>query len=313
MLRYWAVFAAFSSAEFYTDMLISWMPFYFELKMLILLYLSIPFTKGSCTVYEMHMKPWFRAHQQEIDMAIAQLKASMLAAVVGYRDRLAEWAHECITSFLRNKMPAALPLFTMAVALASETLKAFFSQETTASVDRTPTASCPDSAAIPVPNGDSPSSQLSSISLSTPTSSTSSTDENTDKTLSEPNTASSSPALQTNKATHPPMLAQLATAPISKTTPALSTIPPSSSSHRATHKRDTSVPVSASEPKTRGAKKLALQGTAMPYRPKPIPQPMSKKDAIVSLVEEDSITNMSPSKRSNPKLAPSSPLRRSAV
>lgn len=311
LLRYWAVFATFSAAEFYTDMLVSWLPFYYEVKMLILLYLSIPFTKGSSTVYEMHMKPWLRAHQEEIDEAIAQLKSSLFSYVLSYRDRLALSAHETITAFCADKIPAALPLYTMLIALATETCKHLFSGPKTCST--------PDSL--------SPSSSASDLSIA-PQAAAKDTVGSNAEIVSQ--VVSSAPA-----STRAKPVSELENLPVSslnasasaiqsKPHPALSAATSAKtttnilqSTSRA-HRRDVSAPVTTAEPKTRAAKKQQMQGTAMPLRgasaSRPAPQLSKKETSVANLVEEDSILLASPSKRSsNPKIMPGSPSRRSAV
>lgn len=298
LLRYWAVFAAFASVEFYTDMLISWVPFYYEMKMLILLYLSIPFTKGSATLYEMHMKPWLRAHQAEIDEAIAQARSSIVTVVISYRDRLASWAHENISGFLQSKVPAMFPLYSMLVALASETMKHLF--------------------VSPPP---SPCSSLASSMAYVPA-------------YSEPETII---ATVSSEVIAKVELAPVATAPISAPVTAaavLSATPTeSASAHHArsvsctasvpqtgsTRSRRTATTSVAAVSSTRtsstsASRKIALSGTAMPQRssaPRPTPS-ATKKDAVIChILEEDSILS-SPQKRSNPKLH-GSPQRRTAV
>jgi hypothetical protein len=303
LLRYWAVFATFTAAEFYTDMLVSWLPFYYEVKMLILLYLSIPFTKGSSTVYEMHMKPWLRAHQSEIDEAIAQFKAATLAHLLSYRDRVASWCHQSISVFLKDKVPSLLPLYTMGIALACETFKHLFSptpnpQEETslanAQISNNTVTHIPiaESASLTVP-------VAPVVEIARPPPS-----EAPEIGLGEENIA---PA---------PLLAN-ATAVHAKTTLNIRTT-------RASHKRDSSAPVTVqAEPKSQKAKKH-LSGTPMPARPlsthvsntaKPVSQSSSKKENVIVssvLLEEDSIC-LSPSKRSsNPRLQVA-PIRRGIV
>lgn len=306
LLRYWAVFAAFASVEFYTDMLISWVPFYYEIKMLILLYLSIPFTKGSATVYEMHMKPWLRAHQAEIDEAIAQARASVFAVTVSYRDRLTSWVDSGIKGFLSNKLPAMLPLYNMMTALCSETMKHIF-----VSPPSSPSTSLVSSAAdIPAPEPELVAAPKQAEPIETVR----------ERIEIAPVVLPQAPvevpvATQHARAvsTPAPTISQIAKAPISKTTTNIV--------ERPVRTRKEIVP--AAEPTTRtritsSSRKSALVGTAMPQRtsvPRPTPSTSAsapKKDFISQILEDDSIFAMSPQKRSNPKL-PSSPQRRSAV
>ncbi|TNN58460.1 Receptor expression-enhancing protein 2 [Liparis tanakae] len=63
-MMYWIVFALFTTAETATDLLLSWFPFYFELKIAFVIWLLSPYTKGSSVLYR----------KFEIDEYIAQAK-----------------------------------------------------------------------------------------------------------------------------------------------------------------------------------------------------------------------------------------------
>ncbi|KAG6871771.1 hypothetical protein C0995_000289 [Termitomyces sp. Mi166 len=55
--------------------LMYWIPFYYPLKTLFLLYLVLPQTRGASYIYTMHLYPFFHAHETQIDATLAQLKA----------------------------------------------------------------------------------------------------------------------------------------------------------------------------------------------------------------------------------------------
>ena len=50
-MMYWTVFALFSAAEYVADIFISWLPFYYEIKVLLVLWLMSSYTKGASHVY----------------------------------------------------------------------------------------------------------------------------------------------------------------------------------------------------------------------------------------------------------------------
>ena len=51
-MMYWIVFAVFCAIETFADVFVSfWMPFYFELKIVFVLYLLSPYTKGASVLY----------------------------------------------------------------------------------------------------------------------------------------------------------------------------------------------------------------------------------------------------------------------
>lgn len=73
-MMYWIVFALFSTAETATDMLLSWFPFYFELKIAFVIWLLSPYTKGSSVLYRKFVHPTLSNKEKEIDDYIAQAK-----------------------------------------------------------------------------------------------------------------------------------------------------------------------------------------------------------------------------------------------
>lgn len=51
-MMYWIVFALYCAVETVTDVFISfWCPFYYEIKILFVLYLLTPYTKGASVIY----------------------------------------------------------------------------------------------------------------------------------------------------------------------------------------------------------------------------------------------------------------------
>lgn len=93
-LMYWSVLACVIGVEYLAEWLISWsvicpvltasshslidvlrIPFYYLFKMLFLLYLALPQTQGASYLYQTQLEPILRAHEQQIDAALAQLRA----------------------------------------------------------------------------------------------------------------------------------------------------------------------------------------------------------------------------------------------
>ncbi|XP_074505545.1 receptor expression-enhancing protein 2 [Sebastes fasciatus] len=73
-MMYWIVFALFTTAETATDLLLSWFPFYFELKIAFVIWLLSPYTKGSSVLYRKFVHPTLSSKEKEIDEYIAQAK-----------------------------------------------------------------------------------------------------------------------------------------------------------------------------------------------------------------------------------------------
>ena len=54
-------------------------PFYYLFKMLFLLYIALPQTQGASYLYQAHLAPTLRAHESQIDAALAQLRMRVFA------------------------------------------------------------------------------------------------------------------------------------------------------------------------------------------------------------------------------------------
>lgn len=56
-MMYWIVFALFTCTETFTDVFLSWFPFYYEVKIVLVLWLLSPATKGSSILYRKFVHP----------------------------------------------------------------------------------------------------------------------------------------------------------------------------------------------------------------------------------------------------------------
>lgn len=66
-LTYWVVFAAFSVAEFFSDILMSWFPLYWLAKVVFLIWCSADMpTNGSSIIYNRFIRPIFLQHKNKL-------------------------------------------------------------------------------------------------------------------------------------------------------------------------------------------------------------------------------------------------------
>lgn len=88
-LIYWVVFSSLSVIECVTYYILSWIPFYFPLKLGLLLWLFLPSTRGAETLYHIAVSPLLHRNKDHIDVAIKtgskELKRSLsgLPQVIG--------------------------------------------------------------------------------------------------------------------------------------------------------------------------------------------------------------------------------------
>lgn len=70
-LIYWVVFGVFNIVEFFSDILLSWFPLYFLVKLIFLCWCMAPVSwNGANTLYHKVIKPFVLRHQSQIDKAL---------------------------------------------------------------------------------------------------------------------------------------------------------------------------------------------------------------------------------------------------
>lgn len=91
-MMYWIVFALFSAVESFTDPLGTiFVPFYTEMKVILLLYLSLPLTRGSGVVYRRWIHPLLCSREEEIDKMLEALQEQGVSTAKLYMARAAQY------------------------------------------------------------------------------------------------------------------------------------------------------------------------------------------------------------------------------
>ncbi|KAI7853972.1 TB2/DP1/HVA22-related protein, partial [Circinella umbellata] len=67
LLMYWVTAMTFIVCEHFADWLLFWIPFYNEVKILIVLWITLPQTKGAIVVYADFIEPILKKHENRID------------------------------------------------------------------------------------------------------------------------------------------------------------------------------------------------------------------------------------------------------
>ncbi|KAG7095620.1 hypothetical protein E1B28_006344 [Marasmius oreades] len=73
-LMYWSVLGTLLSLELFAEWAISWLPFYYTIKTLFLLYLSLPQTQGSTFIYHTYLAPLLHEHEDQIDRSMSKIR-----------------------------------------------------------------------------------------------------------------------------------------------------------------------------------------------------------------------------------------------
>merc|ERR550519_1759223 len=87
-MMYWIVFALFTSVETFSDFLFSfWFPFYYEIKIIFLIWFLSPATKGSSLLYRKFVHPQLLRRETKIDEMIvaAQTRSYDTAVQLGQK------------------------------------------------------------------------------------------------------------------------------------------------------------------------------------------------------------------------------------
>lgn len=71
-LTYWVVFGFLNIVEFFSDILLFWLPFYYVFKAAGILWLAMPQTKGAVFVYQRILRPFLVSEEKEIDRLAAR-------------------------------------------------------------------------------------------------------------------------------------------------------------------------------------------------------------------------------------------------
>lgn len=73
-LTYWVVFSSFTLVDMFSSMIVKFIPFYFVLKIIFLIWLFMPNSKGSYIVYHLLVKKVFKSFEEKIDGAADTVK-----------------------------------------------------------------------------------------------------------------------------------------------------------------------------------------------------------------------------------------------
>lgn len=97
-LIYWVVFGVFNIVEFFSDILLSWFPLYFLVKLIFLAWCMAPVSwNGSNTLYHKVIKPFVLRHQKNIDKALDEVGDKMDSYAQQAKDAATEAAIKAAT------------------------------------------------------------------------------------------------------------------------------------------------------------------------------------------------------------------------
>eukprot|EP01025_Chloroclados_australasicus_P053106 TRINITY_DN6218_c0_g1_i2.p4 TRINITY_DN6218_c0_g1~~TRINITY_DN6218_c0_g1_i2.p4 ORF type:complete len:220 (-),score=25.37 TRINITY_DN6218_c0_g1_i2:2712-3371(-) len=70
-LTYWTIYASFAVVDHYFEEQLKWIPYFYHAKLLLLLWLQLPVTRGAQRLYHQYMQPVLREYQPKIDRVLS--------------------------------------------------------------------------------------------------------------------------------------------------------------------------------------------------------------------------------------------------
>lgn len=81
-MMYWTVFAMFTAVEYVADVFISWLPFYYEIKVIMVIWLMSSYTKGASIIYRKVLHPLLSKKEMAIDQWIGDKQEQSLQVLI---------------------------------------------------------------------------------------------------------------------------------------------------------------------------------------------------------------------------------------
>ncbi|VDO94713.1 unnamed protein product [Soboliphyme baturini] len=98
-MMYWIVFALFLCAESLGDIFLAfWFPLYYEMKILFVVWLLSPYTKGASLLYRKFIHPTLVRHEEEIDQYLDRAKRDSYRALVKVGSRSIMYARDVVAT-----------------------------------------------------------------------------------------------------------------------------------------------------------------------------------------------------------------------
>ncbi|KAG1655411.1 Receptor expression-enhancing protein 4 [Nymphon striatum] len=127
-MMYWIVYALFTCIETFADIFASfWLPFYYELKILFVLWLISPYTEGSSFLYRKFIHPKLDKHEQEIDEYILQFREKGYEKLLALGNKGISMASNVV---LQTALKVILKLRCSFEVVASDIEEVYTGQET---------------------------------------------------------------------------------------------------------------------------------------------------------------------------------------
>ncbi|CAL0317020.1 unnamed protein product [Lupinus luteus] len=99
--KYWIILALFTVLEKFADIFIAWLPMYGEMKLVLIIYLWYPKTKGTGFIYETVLRPYVSKHENDIDRKLLEWKARAWDFIIFYWQYCAKYGQTAFFQVLQ--------------------------------------------------------------------------------------------------------------------------------------------------------------------------------------------------------------------
>ncbi|KAI8338699.1 TB2/DP1, HVA22 family-domain-containing protein [Chlamydoabsidia padenii] len=100
LVIYWLVTSTYLVVENIADIFIFWFPFYYELKLIIILWLILPQTNGTGVFYTQYMEPFLKANEPYIDQTVVDIQQNVKNKISAYVQKIIHFLRTTISESL---------------------------------------------------------------------------------------------------------------------------------------------------------------------------------------------------------------------
>ncbi|XP_037820922.1 receptor expression-enhancing protein 1-like [Lucilia sericata] len=104
-MMYWIVFAIFTTAENFTDIFLTWFPFYYEIKVVLILWLLPTMGNGSSFIYKSCIHPLLKKHETRVDHHLEQVREKGQDLILHYMREAVLCIGRAVMSVINKNFP----------------------------------------------------------------------------------------------------------------------------------------------------------------------------------------------------------------
>ncbi|KAI9319822.1 TB2/DP1, HVA22 family-domain-containing protein [Dichotomocladium elegans] len=102
LLIYWITATTFLVLEYFANIAFFWVPFYPEAKLLLVLWITLPQTKGAIVLYADFIEPFLLKHEAHIDKTLVEVQDNTKKTITVYGKGFIRLIGRVVTEMLRK-------------------------------------------------------------------------------------------------------------------------------------------------------------------------------------------------------------------